>query len=349
MLPLGRLRATAGPIALSALASGLAWLIAHDLVGHPAPLFAPVAAYTVVGLTIGRHAGRALELTIGQALGILIADVVVSLLGTGAAQVGLVVGTSMTIALFVGRGVLLAQQAALSAVVVAGLQLPGSGLSGARYVDVLIGGVVSITLKLLLFPNDPRAIGPDRAKPLLDGLAGTLDDVAAALTTMDSAAADDALARARSLDELRQHFAEAVEAGSEAARLSPRRRRSRGVVASQLQIAQQLDLAVRNTRVLARRARRAVERHEVVPNELVDAVRALSSAVRDFDLQASKPEHVTAVDRLIDAATLANASLHVDRTLSVTVLIAQVRSLVQDLLSCAGLDEAAAVRAIDAA
>ena len=312
-------------------------------------MFAPVAAFTVMGLSVGRHAARALEFTLGQALGIVCADLVVSQIGSGAVQIGALVGLSMMVASLVGPGLLLAQQAAISAVVVAASQPPGSGLSSDRLLDVLIGAAVAIAMKLLLFPADPLALARMRGEPLLAALAGALDEIAHGLESMDRHVADHALALARSLDRVWARVAEAIEANGEVVALSPRRRRSRELVARQAVVTAQLDLAVRNTRVLARRARRSVERREHVPKELIDALRTLSEAVRDLDLGAGRPEHVARTELLVSAAGLANACLHPGRSLSVTVLIAQVRSLVQDLLLAAGLDEDTALQAIDAA
>ena len=45
----------------------------------------------------------------------------------------------------------------------------------------------------------------ERGRPLLSEFARTLDEIADGLETLDGAAADQALARARSLDELRRN------------------------------------------------------------------------------------------------------------------------------------------------
>ena len=131
--------------------------------------------------------------------------------------------------------------------------------------------------------------------------------------------------------------------------LSPRRRSAREAVATQRVVTAQLDLAVRNARVLARRARRAVARGEPIPAELVAAVRSLAGTVRELDLAANAPERVGEERSMLHAAALANACPRDGGSLSVTVLIAQVRSLVQDLLVAVGLDEEAALRSIDTA
>jgi uncharacterized membrane protein YgaE (UPF0421/DUF939 family) len=337
------------PIALAAVAASVAWLIAHDLVGHPRPFLAPVAALIVVGLTVGQRTRRATQLTIGQAVGILCADLLVARIGTGAAQIGLVVAMVMLVAVVLSPSPLLAQQAAVSGVLVAVLQPPGSGLAGARFVDALIGGAVAVTLNTLVFPTDPLRLVRRRGAPLLAELAATLRDVAEALELTDSVLAESALTRARSLDALAADLADAVLASREMAQLAPRHRAARDAVLTQHTVAAQLDLAVRNARVLARRARRVVTTDERVPVDLVEAIRTLADAVERLQLTATFPEQVGAKDTVLHAAELANACISTECSLSVTVLIAQVRSLVQDLLVAMGVEEDDALRAIDGA
>ena len=346
---LGRMRDASKSIALSGLAAGLAWLIARHVAGHAVPFFAPVAAVTVVGLTLGRRSGRALELVVGQALGIMCADLLVGQIGTGAVQIGLVVALSMTVAVLIVPSPLLALQAAISGVLVATVQGPATGLSGARFLDALIGGGVALVLSTVVFPTNPLALIPRRGGPLLSEFALALEEIADGLETMDLATAGHALARARSLDTLRERLAEAVQASREAVSFSPRRRSARGAVATQQALAAQLDHAVRNTRVLARRARRAVADGETVPPQLIGAIRALSGTVRALNLAARAPERVAPERAVLNAAALANACLRSEQSLSVSVLIAQVRSVVADFLLALGLDEDDALGAIDRA
>lgn len=151
-----RLRANAKPIALTAIAAGVAWFIAHDLLGHTAPFFAAVAAIVVSGLAAGQSARRAVELTVGQAVGILVADAVISGIDTGALQVTLVVVLSMATAVLIVRATpLLYIQAAVSAALIATIQPPQSGLSTLRFIDALVGGGVAFLLNVVIFPTNP--------------------------------------------------------------------------------------------------------------------------------------------------------------------------------------------------
>ena len=62
--------------ALAAVTTGAcAWrwhLVATELVGHPKPFFAPVAAIITLGITVGQRGRRAAELALGVAVGIVL-------------------------------------------------------------------------------------------------------------------------------------------------------------------------------------------------------------------------------------------------------------------------------------
>jgi hypothetical protein len=128
-----RLRDAARAILQATLAAPIAWLIATEIVGHAQPFFAPVSAMITLGLTQGERGRRAIEVVLGVTLGIAIADLLVIVLGTGWWQLALVVGLAMSIALLLGSGQMFAQQAAVSAALVATLQPPdGASRSRAR-------------------------------------------------------------------------------------------------------------------------------------------------------------------------------------------------------------------------
>jgi uncharacterized membrane protein YgaE (UPF0421/DUF939 family) len=80
-----RLRANLGWIAQAALATAAAWLLAQRIFGHERPIFAPVAALIGVSASLGQRRRSAVEMVIGVALGIGIADALVGLIGPGPA------------------------------------------------------------------------------------------------------------------------------------------------------------------------------------------------------------------------------------------------------------------------
>jgi len=88
---LATLRTTAVPIAQCAGAASLAWLVATEVVGHARPFFAPISAIIALGVGVGGRGRRAVEVALGVALGILVGDLLIALIGTGTAQIALVV------------------------------------------------------------------------------------------------------------------------------------------------------------------------------------------------------------------------------------------------------------------
>jgi uncharacterized membrane protein YgaE (UPF0421/DUF939 family) len=284
-----RLRDAARAILQATLAATLAWLVATEIVGHPRPFFAPVAAIITLGLTQGERGRRAVEVVLGVTLGIAVADLLVIELGTGWWQLTLVVSLSMAVALLLGSGQMFAQQAAVSAALVATLQPPDGGVSFARAVDALLGGGIALAVSALVLPAHPGRMVRAAAAPLLAELAAVLEDVATALERRDRAAAQAALDRGRAIDELARNLETALVAGRETARLAPPRRRTLGTVDVYAHAAAQIDLAVRNVRVLARGARRAIDLDENVPPEVAGALRALAEAVRALRLAIEDP------------------------------------------------------------
>ena len=338
-----RLRDAARAILQATLAATIAWVIATELVGHTQPFFAPVSAIITLGLTQGQRGRRAVEVVLGVTLGIAVADLLVLELGTGTWQLALVVALSMSVALLLGSGQMFAQQAAVSAALVATLQPPDGGVSFARSVDALLGGGVALAVSALVLPAHPARMVREAAAPVLAELAAVLDDIAAALGLRDPAAVQAALDRARQIDDLARDLEEALVVGRETAYLAPPRRRMLGTVDVYADAAAQMDLAVRNVRVLARGARRAIDLDENVPPEVGDALRSLADAVRALGGAIDDPGRAGEVrEPALRAAGQATLVLERTGNLSVSVIVGQVRSTAVDLLRGSGMsfDEA---------
>jgi uncharacterized membrane protein YccC len=339
-----RLRDAARAILQATLAATLAWLVATEVVGHSQPFFAPVSAMITLGLTQGERGRRAVEVVLGVTLGIAVADLLVIGLGTGWWQLALVVSLAMSIALLLGSGQMLAQQAAVSATLVATLQPPDGGISFARAVDALLGGSIALAVSALVLPVHPGRIVREAVAPVLAELAAVLEDVAAALAARSREAAEAALARGRDIEELARDLDRALVVGRETVWLAPPRRGRLETVDLYSDAAVQIDLAVRNVRVLARGARRAIDLDANVPPEVAESLRELAAAVRGLGEELDDPERTGAV-RGPALRAAGKATLVLERTgnMSVSVIVGQVRSTAVDLLRGSGMsyDEAA--------
>jgi len=329
------------------LAAAAALLVAEDLLGHEGAFFAPIAAVITLSVTVGKRGRRAAELALGVAVGIAIADLLLLAVGRGAVQLAVLVMLAMAVAVFLGSGQILANQAAVSAILVAVVGMPGDGVSAERFVDALVGGGIGLLVHALVLPADPIGMVRRAAAPVLDELALTLESVAEAIEQRDRELAERALLRARGLDALESTFEEAVTVSRETARFAPVRRRARGRVDVYADAAEQVDLAIRNVRVLARAALRGVRLSENLPPEISDAVRELAEAVRALRAALEDPSRAPDVrGPALRAAARATVVLEHTGNLSVTVVVGQVRSTAVDLLRGSGLTYEEAVAAV---
>lgn len=340
-----RLATAARSVAQMAVAATLAWLLATEVLGHSDGFFAPVAAIVTLGVTYGERGRRALELTLGVTTGILVGDLIVLAIGTGTLQLGLVVLLAATAAVLLGSGPILVNQAAISAVLVVTIQGQTDGFTFDRFFDALVGGGVALVVGALFLPADPVALLRRAATPVLEELAGTLEDIAGAVVDRDRSAAERALQRARGIDASR--IRETVDVSRTTARYAPQRRGDRAHVALYAQAASQIDLAVRNVRSLARGAVSGVQLGDSMPPEIADALRELASAVRALEAGLEDPDRgVDVRDPAVRAAAIATLVLEQTGNLSASVLVGHVRSTAVDLLRGSGLDYDEANKAV---
>jgi len=345
-----RLRVNGWSVIQTAVAASVAYFLAVMVFEHESPFFAPIAAVICLGVTLGQRARRAVELTFGVAVGLMVADLLVLVIGTGAARIGVVVLLAMAAAVFFGGGPLLVNQAAISALLVVVLQPPHDVFDPARFLDALVGGGVALVVNYL-FPINPERLVERAARPIFDELAAVLEEIAAALSEGDRERAERVLARARKIDEDRvTTFYEALAAGHETARLSPTRRRTLGHLELYANAGSRIDLAVINTRVLARGAANAARRGDTVPPQLPEAVLELARAVRalaDYLEESAGPQEARRF--ALEAARKATEILKERHDLAVSVLVGQVRSAAVDLLRSTGMDQASALQALEEA
>lgn len=332
-----RLRSRAWLIVQAGLGAMIAWYVAHRLIGHELPFFAPVTAMVCLGMTYGDRLRRIIELTIGVALGIFVADVFVYFFGSGTWQILAVCVVAMSLAVLASSGQLFMMQAGIQGVIVTTL-VAGEGQAFSRWIDAVVGGGVALLIAMLA-PQPSTTMRPrERAIAIVGDLAHVLTDTAQALRNKDVGRASRALTHARSLssdlESLRNAAAEAAAAVRVAPLLS---RRYRGEVEQIRDLLHPLDLAIRNVRVLVRRAEFAVEAGEFVPDSYTDLVTGLAQATANLQehLEDQSPLSQTREDLIV----LARRSTwsHPRAALSAEVMRAQVRSAVVDLLVVSGM------------
>ncbi|HKS98071.1 MAG TPA: FUSC family protein [Rugosimonospora sp.] len=329
------------------VAAGIAWYAAHDLLGHRTPFFAPISAVIVLSVSVGQRLRRAIELVVGVALGILVGDLLFFAIGTGPWQIATGVLLAIVTAVFLGGGAMLVNQAGGSAVLVATLAPPTHGIYYTRFLDALVGGTVGVLVMALLLPVNPLTLVKKAAGPVFAALADGLRDCAVALERRDREGAQAVLERLRRAEALLGHFRDALVTAREAATLSPARWRTRAPLAQYVDASVHVDRAVRNARVLARRAGSLLRDGEPVPPALPAATRTVAGAVGAFARElGAGSEPVRSRELCLTAVAQAGDAYRAGLGLSGTVVVAQIRSMALDLLRAGGVDGRVAERAV---
>ncbi|SCF13794.1 Uncharacterized membrane protein YgaE, UPF0421/DUF939 family [Micromonospora purpureochromogenes] len=352
----GRLRQGWLPVVETTLAATVAWILATRLVGHPQPFFAPAAALIVLGQARGQRVRRAVEVLLGVAAGVLVADLVVQALGPRTSwTVFTVILLTIALAVAVGASTVAVVQAAVSALYLVVVSPPTESLVPFRFVDALIGGGVAVVASQLIDVRRPLAPLVAEFRRTYEGMAEVLDEVAAALDARDEPAALAALDRARQLDATVERLRTAVLAAGEAVRLNVRRRRHIGRLRTVDATVGQLDYAVRNVRVLARAGVTFNRLPTPVPPELGAALRDLAEAVRaagealaaDLDgAEEAGDRHAARAEAAALAAVRGAGRLFTPgQTLPLAMIVGQVRATAIDLLRGVRADDDAAVLA----
>jgi uncharacterized membrane protein YgaE (UPF0421/DUF939 family) len=332
-----RLRSKGWAIGQCAVAAGMAWWLAADVLGHQLPFFAPIAAVISLGTSYGQRHRRIVEIAIGVAVGVFFGDLVTHLLGSGAWQIMLIVAVGMSlIMLLFDAGPLLVNQAAVQGIVVSVLAPPAGG-AFLRWTDALIGGGVALVAATVV-PRAPLRRPREQAAVVVRKMASLQRAAAQCMLEGDVELGMQVLRDARATDALISELRAAGAEGLSVVAASPFRRRHGEPLRQLAELVDPLDLALRNTRVLVRRAAVAAYRREHVPASyarLTSDLADISDGIAEELASGRRAEAM--VDRLVE---LARASATVERSedLSAEVILAQVRSIIADLLAVCGMD-----------
>ena len=328
------------------VAAGLAWWIAHDLIGRPTPFFAPIAAVITLASSVGQRVKRTSELVLGVAIGIGIGDAVILVIGSGPWQIALVVLGAILAATALGGGAPLVVQSAASAVLVATLT-SGPGLPYARFFDALVGGAVGLVVMTLLLPLNPLTVVRRAVEPALAALAAGLHDISKGLFAGDAEAVRQALEDLRAAETTFTAFSAAVTAAGENVAFAPARWRAKGALSQYVDGSAQLTYALRNARVMARRGETALADGEPIPAVLPGAIGLLGDAVDLLRQEwARGAEPIAARERALRAAAESGQAYDEGVGFSGGVVVAQVRTTVADLLRATGIEHAEATRLV---
>lgn len=334
---LARLSSKRWQIAQCAVAAGVAWVVAADLFDHPTPFFAPVAAVVALGTSYGQRLRRVAEITVGVAVGVFIADLLVLELGTGGWQIALIVALAMSSAFLLDGGQLLVTQAAVQSIIVATL-VPEPDAAFTRWTDAVIGGLVALVAASVV-PAAPLRRPREQAAVVVRKIAELLRAAGEVMVDGEMQHGLDLLADARSTDHLIRELQAAADEGMAVVASSPFRVRHRGNIRRMADLVDPLDRALRSTRVLVRQVAVAAYHRRPVPSSYsVLAMDLADAAEKVADELGADRMAVAARDELL---AIGDASGRVERSQEMTaeVVLVQLRSVVVDLLLLTGLDQ----------
>lgn len=323
-----------------------AYAFAEYVLGHSAPIFAATSSLIALGFSRDPRLRRVLEVAIGCTLGILMGELVLTWAGVGIWQAAIVLFASIMLARFLDDGAIFATQLGLQSVLVILLPLPTGGPL-TRSLDAVVGVGFALLITLLT-PKDPRKEPKQDICKLLGELAEVLRECSEALQKSDATIAWHALVRARSCQPLVDGMRASLRSSGEVATISPAYRRYKREIASLENSLEFIDLALRNSRVFARRLTSAINNAalsdsavEGISEMLSDTAHALDLmgiGMAERDAAASAANLHNARDELsIVASRLHPKLLGVEKIEGETVVML-FRPLMMDLLEAAGME-----------
>ena len=146
------------------------------------------------------------------------------------------------------------------------------------------------------------------------------------------------LAEARATDPLIRELQDAADEGLDVVASSPFRIRHGPGLRKMAELVEPLDRALRSTRVLVRQCAVAAYRHQQIPHSYALLTSELAAAVEVVATELDADRMASAAQPALIAVGMATGE--VDRTddLSAEVVLAQIRSVIADLLLLTGMD-----------
>ena len=355
---LARLRTNRVDLVVSIVAAVIAWVLARFVLGHEAPFFAPASAIIVLGQAKGMRTRRAIEVMLGVAGGILLADIVAQLIDNTSVTVIVLIALTLTITTAAGASSILVVQATVSALYVAVIAPPTESLVPVRFIDALVGGSVALICNQLAHSRDPLAPLVRELRGICERIVQIVDTTAGAVERRDTALARAALEQARATDAAVESLRSAVSGAREVVRLDPTRRHHRGSVRTVDQALRQVDFIVRSCRMLARAAvgltRWPEQTSPLLPGALHHLAAAVGYAGEALVAAVDGDEEQAGMfaDRAEAACreVIANARTLLDEQppFPAVMMVGQLRAIIIDLLRGIGDDESIVAQIDDA-
>lgn len=316
-----------------------AYAFAAYVLGHPAPLLAATVCVSSLGLVRDARPRRVLETVLGMLVGILVAEVLLLVAGSGWWQLALALGLTLVVARFLSAQASFAIAAAIQALIV--IVIPAN-TPFQRLIDGVVGGIAALVVTALI----PRTLQREElrtAAAVFAAVESATRTMAQALRRGDRMRAERGLEKARALQPLVDAWATSLDSAIAIAKISPFLRRHRSELERHDRVRQSMDLVTRNLRVIARRVVYLCE--DGVPRpidadvltELARGAELIAQSLSDISAEPVAREAVRAV-----AVRLDPAAILPDGSAGELNFIAALRPLAVDLLTATGMPGAEA-------
>ncbi len=314
-----------------------AYAFSHYVLGHPSPLLAGTVCISSLGLVRDARPRRVLETVVGMLVGILVAELLLIVAGSGWWQIALALALTLVVARLLSSQASFAIAAAIQALIV--MVIP-SNAPFLRLVDGIVGGIAALLATALIPRTLQREEGRHGAAVYraFDSAMGVL---AQALRRGDRMRAERGLEKARALQPLVDAWSTALDSSLAIARISPFLHRQRSELQRHERVRQSTDLATRNLRVIARRVVYLCDdgvARPVAADLLADFARSaalVAQSLTDISLEPVAREAIRAVAGRLDPTLLLPDASVTDQS-----LIAAMRPLAVDLLTATGMSSA---------
>ena len=322
------------------LAVSVSYALTHVVLGHAVPLLAVTVTITSLGLARDARPRQVLETALGVVSGIALSELLLLVLGKGLWQVGVVLLVVLVAGRFASPSTGFTIAAATQSMLVMLLPDPEGG-PFVRSVDGSVGGLVALAVTALVPRGVVRTVHRD-AQALVAELDAALEALVDALLADDVRRADAAVRRLRGTQPLLDAWGSSLDAARSTARFSPLLRSRAAHLRQVAELHRDLDLAVRNLRVIARRVDTSIGDGRARP-ELAGALASLRGAVQvlgssveglghDGDRRGEARRELTALAARLDPTVLVAG-----QPVTEQIVVLMLRPLVVDLLMATGL------------
>jgi uncharacterized membrane protein YgaE (UPF0421/DUF939 family) len=250
----------------------------------------------------------------------------------------------MSVALLLDGGQVFVIQAAVQSIVITAL-LPPTGAAFTRWTDALVGGGVALVAATVV-PAAPLRRPREQAAKVVRKVRDLLQAASDVMVDGDVDRALALLAEARATDSLIRELQDAADEGLDVVASSPFRVRHAPGLRKMADLVEPLDRALRSTRVLVRQVAVAAYLRRPVPHAYSLLAAELSAAAEVVATELDADRMAVSARPALMAVGMATGDVDRSEDLSSEVVLAQIRSVVADLLLITGMDSFEATDAL---